>query len=123
MSRWASGAGEPPSATQIQLLSPGPPVTIARDGYGNAMGGIRLAEFAAATATNTGMNSGPGFCRLYGSYEPFDSATLRAMYPNHAMYVSQGVDVTLDNLSAGFLVMEDAIASIRAAAQSDVGRY
>ncbi len=123
MSRWVSGAGEPPTATQIQLLSPGPPVAVLRDGFGNAMGGIRLAEFAVATATNTGMNSGPGFCRLFGSYEPFDDATLRSMYPDHGTYVSQVVDMTLENWSGGFLVIEDAMATIRAAAQSGMGRY
>ena len=44
--------------------------SIARDSFGNALGGIRLAEHAVATATNSGENTGGGFCFLTGWHEP-----------------------------------------------------
>jgi hypothetical protein len=38
------------------------------------------------------------------------------------MYVSQVVRATLENLWDGFIVWEDAMATIRDAAQSDIGK-
>jgi hypothetical protein len=119
---WVEYDIEPPSAPEIEIEALGPPVVIARDSFGNALGGIRLSQHAVPTATNTGINSGSGFCRLYGSFQPFADATLAALYGNHGMYVSQVVRATLENLWDGFIVWEDAMATIRDAAQSDIGK-
>jgi len=85
------------------------------------LGGIRLSQHAVPTAVNTGQNSGPGFCRLYGSYEPFDAATLAALYPTHAAYVAAVKDVTDKNLKAGYLLKAAADATIAEAERSNVG--
>src|SRR5262249_26761147 len=74
MVRWVKEGTPPPSAPPIEVKEAGPPATIVRDFRGNALGGIRLSQHEVATATNTGQNSGPGFCRLNGSYEAFDEA-------------------------------------------------
>lgn len=119
---WVTYNTEPPAAPQIETVTVGSPVAVARDNYGNALGGIRLPQHAVPTATNTGLNTGPGMCWVYGSYQPFDVATLIALYPNHGTYVSQVVGAALDNLSKGFMVMEDAAATIEDAAHSAIGK-
>jgi hypothetical protein len=53
---------------------------------------------------------------------PFDDQTLAALYGNHGTYVSQVARVTAENLAAGYIVVEDAEATIREAARSGVGR-
>jgi Alpha/beta hydrolase domain len=118
---WIEAGTPPPTAPRIQLTSVVPAVA-ARDSFGNALGGLRLAQHAVPTATNTGLNSGPGFCFLFGSHQPFDDATLAALYPNHGRYVSAVDKVTKQNLAAGFLVAADAEATVEEAAHSDIGR-
>ena len=77
--RWVSHDIAPPTAPDIELLTITPDSAVmARDNFGNALGGIRLSQHAVPTATNTGLNSGPGFCRLFGWFQPFDAATLDA---------------------------------------------
>jgi hypothetical protein len=121
--RWVKDNIQPPRAPDdIEVLSLGPPVVIARDSFGNALGGIRLSQHAVPTATNTGVNSGPGLCRTFGSFQPFDAATLEALYPNHGTYVSQVTQTTHENLSDGFIVPEDAMATVQEAAHSDIGK-
>ena len=96
--------------------------TAVRDARGNALGGIRLAEHAVPIATNTGLNSGAGFCRLFGSHEPFGAPTIDSLYPTHAAYVAAVRDVTERNLKAGYILKVDADQTIAAAERSDVGR-
>ena len=88
---------------------------IARDEDGNALGGIRLAEEAVPTAQNTGQNTGPAFCRLYGSHIDFDQARMTALYPNHKAYVEAVKAVTEKNLKAGYILKADADATVAAA--------
>jgi hypothetical protein len=74
------------------------------------------------TATNTGQNAGGMFCGLLGSYEPFDSARLDALYPTHDAYVAKVKEVTEKNLKAGYLVKADADQTIADARGSRIGR-
>ena len=120
--RWVKDGTPPPSAPPIEVSSVGPPVVIARDPAGNALGGIRLSQHAVPTAVNTGQNSGPGFCRLNGSYEPFDAATLASLYPTHAAYVAAVKDVTEKNVKAGYILRAAADATIAEAESSNVGQ-
>jgi hypothetical protein len=85
----------PPIAPPIRLVPASPVVD--RDRFGNALGGIQLAQHAVPTATNTGMSSGPA-CTLPGTHEPFDAATLAALYPSHEAYVSRVSQMTAQNL-------------------------
>jgi hypothetical protein len=109
---WVKDGTLPPTAPPIEVTSVGPPVAIARDQRGNALGGIRLAQHAVPTAVNTGYNAGPGFCRLNGSYEPFDAATLASLYPTHDAYVAAVRKVTEDNLKAGYILKPEADQTI-----------
>jgi len=119
--RWVVDDILPPTAPPIELTRVSPPIA-ARDAFGNALGGIQLSQHAVPTATNTGLNSGPGFCYLFGSHVPFDQATLDALYRNHGAYVSAVSNVTEENLAAGYILEPEAEATIVEAAQSNIGK-
>jgi hypothetical protein len=119
---WIIKGTRPPKAPLIELTSISPPV-VARDELGNALGGLQLSQFAVPLATNTGENSGGGFCYLYGSYTPFDQATLDSLYHNHHSYVEEVVRVDHYNLKKGYIVEIDAIANRETAEQSNIGKY
>ncbi|MDC1423492.1 alpha/beta hydrolase domain-containing protein [Gammaproteobacteria bacterium] len=96
-----------------------PSVEFSRDEFGNVLGGIRLAEHAVPTAKNTGLNNGNNrFCFLYGSHEPFDSATLNALYPNKAAYVERVNAVVEQNIQEGFILPAAAERTRREAGAS-----
>jgi len=121
--KWVKDGTAPPSAPPIEVISAGPPAVVARDKAGNSSaGGIRLAEIAVPTGVNTGQNSGPGFCRLYGSHEDFDATALNNLYPTHAAYVSAVKDVTEKNFKAGYILRAEADATIAAAEKSTIGQ-
>jgi Alpha/beta hydrolase domain len=119
---WVRDGKAPPAAPPIDVTSI-TPVVIARDADGNSSGGgIRLAAMAVPIAVNTGQNSGPGFCRLYGSHVNFDAATLASKYPKHAAYVAAVRAVVDQNVKAGYILRRDADATIAAAETSAIGK-
>jgi hypothetical protein len=117
MVRWVRDGTAPPTAPKAEVDGN----VIRRDARGNALGGIRLAEFDPATAIDSGVNGGDGFCRLYGRYSPFTDAELKALYPTHAAYVSAASARTDANLKAGYILADDARQSKARAEQSIYG--
>jgi hypothetical protein len=99
----------------VQVLTASPP-SIARDSRGNGLGGIRLAEMEAPTA-----REGGDTCGLGGTHVPFDTATLNALYPTQYDYVTQVTSATNAALASGFILLEDAKATITRARQSIYG--
>ncbi|MEX2132049.1 MAG: alpha/beta hydrolase domain-containing protein [Pseudohongiellaceae bacterium] len=91
--------------------------TLARDERGMVSGGIQLAEYAVPTAHNTGSNSGSGFCRLYGSHEPYSTEKLLQLYDNALDYLQQTMAVNDANITAGFLLRPGAAKTVAAAIQ------
>ena len=120
--RWVDDGTAPPTAPSIEAAPTGSETVFARDAHGNALGGIRLAAHAVPTATNTGINTGSGFCRLYGSNEPFSAATLATLYPTQAEYVTAVRAAVAANLERGYILDYDAKATIREAEAADIGR-
>ncbi len=118
---WVVKGTPPPTAPRIELVSLSP-ATAKRDSLGNAIGGIQLSQIAVPTATNTGVNSGPGYCFLYGSYTPFSQATLDSLYRNHGAYVSKVAHSNNYNRANGYIMEFDAIANKEEAAQSGIGK-
>ncbi len=118
MTAWAQTGKLPPIAPRMEIDG----ADLKRDARGNALGGIRLAEADPATAINSGANGGDGFCRLYGRYEPFDDATIAALYPTHGAYTKAAKQNIANNLAAGYIVKADADESRRRADQSIAGR-
>lgn len=119
---WVKDGKEPPTAPPIEVASAGPPAVIVRDANGNSSGGgIRLAAIAVPIAVNTGQNTGPGFCRLYGSHMDFAQAKLASLYPTHAAYVAAVRDVTEKNFKAGYILRPEADSTIASAEHSAIG--
>ena len=119
---WVRSGKAPPTAQPIDVTTVGPPGVIARDANGNSSGGgIRLAELAVPTGLNSGLNTGPGFCRLYGSHKDFDDQKRAALYPSHEAYVAAVRDVTEKNFKAGYILRPEADATIAEANRSAIG--
>lgn len=119
---WVRDDKAPPIAQPLQVARMMPEVQFARDEYGNVLGGIRLAEHAVPTATNTGMNTGANrFCFLYGSHQPFSKDVLETLYPSQEAYLEQVIEVVSGNLEAGFILPVAAERTINEARQSSVG--
>jgi hypothetical protein len=110
---------EPP---QGDLIATGPG-GIARDAFGNALGGIRLPQMDVPIATYVPSNNpnpllppfpppldqlGNLICRLSGAVFPFDAATLSGLYANHGSYVRQIVKETIQLKKDRFLLDEEA---------------
>jgi hypothetical protein len=112
MKRWVERGTLPPESPRIVVSSMGsaeaPMSVVARDDHGNALGGIRLAQLAAPTGVNSGLNAGPGMCRNLGAYQAFDTATLRRLYPTRAKYIAEVKRITAENLKAGYITKEGA---------------
>lgn len=102
---WVRTGQAPPTAEPLAFNPDG---TKARNELGIALGGIRLSQVDVPVARNTGDNSGPSFCFLFGSHEPFDEATLRSLYPTHGGYVARVVRSDVANVQAGYLLPADA---------------
>jgi hypothetical protein len=145
--QWVKDGTPPPTATHIELkeLPPAPPAApdapaaqggvprgprweVVHDAMGNAHGGIELSQQAVPTATNTGQNENGGTtvggernCNLMGTYLVWDDARLAMLYPTHAAYVAKVKEVTAKNLKAGYILKDDAEATIVAAEHSSIG--
>ncbi|MBV8398997.1 MAG: hypothetical protein JOZ17_09690 [Acetobacteraceae bacterium] len=128
--KWAHSSVPPPHSPSIQLVSTTPPQSsvdiygpdVARDSYGNAIGGIRLPEMQVPTALNTGTNTGPALCFLDGTYIPFTSDVLSQLYPTHQDYVSKFAAAAIAVHKQGFLVRAEMSAAIAAAQEASVPR-
>ena len=118
MRAWLQDGTPPPISPRLEAT---PADTIVRDERGNALGGIRLPDHAVPTATNRGDNTGAGFCFLYGSYTPFDEATLRELYASQADYVARVRAAAQEVVDAGFMLAEDVGEVVDRAASADLG--
>jgi hypothetical protein len=119
--RWVKDGTPPPSAPLIEGTLSGTTFTIARDSYGNALGGLRLPAFEVPIGTNNGAdNGGPAFCVLYGFFTPFDDATLHSLYPTHDAYVHAFKHATHEALKAGYIVKDDADEMIAEAIRAEI---
>lgn len=120
LDQWVRTGTPPPRAPRLDA-SAGPPVTIARDGHGNALGGVRTPLVDVPTATIDGRpNQGGTFCSLFGSTVPFSAAVLSSLYPSHAAYVAAFDRATRRALAAGFLLPPEAQHLEAAAAQASI---
>jgi hypothetical protein len=108
---------EPPRGERVKTVGD----TIARDAFGNALGGIRLPELDVPVATYgpsaTVSPTLPGFipadlanlfCRLCGTTTPFDDDLLALLYPTRADFLEPYLAATGALVEARFLLPEDA---------------
>ena len=124
---WIRSGVLPPVSPRIAFND----TAVARDEYGNALGGIQLSEHDIATAENSAVNgpdltvpnnTGGLFCGLFGAHIPFTDTQLANLYRNHGRYVSQVAKVNESNVAAGYILPVDAEISTSNAAGSTVGR-
>jgi hypothetical protein len=123
LARWTRDGTPPPIGASLVFNPDG---SKARDELGIIRGGIRLSQVDVPTALNSGSNL-PGdaaslFCFLFGTYQPFDDATLAALYGNHGLYVSEVQKIDDRNVKDGFLLKGDAKVSGTEAAHSRRGK-
>jgi len=104
---WLGGGPPPPRQARIEFESVEPP-TIRRDQYGNALGGIRLPEFAVPTGEHRGNIEGDLQKSLPGYSRPFTAAELHELYPNREAYLDQWQDALDGGVADGFILPEDA---------------
>jgi hypothetical protein len=119
LERWVRAGTPPPVAPQLQLAST-TPIVLARDAFGNALGGVRSPHVDAPIATLTGRNTGAGFCVLFGSTAPFTPTQLAALYPTHDDFLREWAESIYVNVFNGFLLPEDAAELYDAAAASTI---
>ncbi|MEQ0565436.1 alpha/beta hydrolase domain-containing protein [Amycolatopsis sp. NEAU-NG30] len=118
LDRWARGGAAPPTAPPIAMLFN---LVVLRDGDQNALGGIRLPDFAVPVATYSPNNSGgnvPGACMLLGTTTPLSPQRIRQLYPDHATYVAKFTAAADRAVQAGYLLPPDrdeAVARAQAA--------
>jgi len=99
---------------------------IARDGVGNALGGIRLPDLAIGRGQFIAFDPA-SFAQwgLYGEFEDLKCESLADGSPrfaNHGAYVSQFTQQAESLVTEGFLLAADAERMVAEAAQSDVGK-
>ena len=117
---WAHFGLDPPTAPRMEFDTATPPQLV-RDELGIAVGGIRLPAVDAPVALNTGVNSGSSpFCVLYGTNQPFDDATLQALYANHTEYVLEVNHSALSAFLHGFTTLRAYVEQVIEAIQADV---
>jgi Alpha/beta hydrolase domain len=117
LNKWVAD-GTPPHHGQPLSIVGGK--AIARDGRGNAIGGVRTPAVDAPVERLSGdFNSKKSIiCSLFGDSAPFDAATLASLYPTHAAYVAK-VEAAAAAVRNRFLLPTDrdlVVAQAKAAA-------
>jgi hypothetical protein len=120
LERWVRTGKAPKPAPRLEL-DPGPPLAIARDGNGNALGGIRTPQVDAPIAAFGGEQAGSILCRLFGTTTVFSDAQLAALYPTPKAFTSAYKRALKRSTRAGWIRPADAKLMRRWAAASGIG--
>jgi hypothetical protein len=105
---WARGGQPAPSAPPMTLSSANPP-RLALDETGLARGGVRTPWVDVPIARTSGVRGEDNVMSLlFGSGEPFDTATLRRLYPGgSAEYLARFTQALDEAITSGFIVAAD----------------
>jgi hypothetical protein len=120
LNRWVTRGKAPKPAPRLDV-SAGPPITIARDANGNAIGGIRTPQVDVPIATFTGLQSGSILCLLFGTTTPFDAAKLASIYPTHRAFVFSYRKAVNQAVKSGHILQPDPKLMRQWADGSDIG--
>ena len=116
--RWIKDAVQPPRMPLVQMEPGTPRAEVVRDEYGNALGGIRLPDLEAPTASHSGFGeqqAGTRFGFLYGAAADFDAEQLAALYANSKQYLAAWNAALERSVEQGMVLPEDAAAMRRQA--------
>jgi hypothetical protein len=108
---WASGGPAPGSFPPIEIDDSSKPA-IRRDGFGNALGGIRLPDLVVPTATHSGTNMGNPVAALAGQSTPLRDHQLQVLYPDRAAF-ENAWDAAVDELLTQALVLASDLPAVR----------
>ncbi|WP_155981225.1 alpha/beta hydrolase domain-containing protein [Nocardia sp. BMG111209] len=93
----------------------GAPGALARDGDGNALGGLRLPPVSVPVAGYDG-----SACIAAGTTAPLTPDRLHRRYPTHADYVAQVVAATEEAVARRYLTVRDAVDFLGRACDSAI---
>jgi hypothetical protein len=122
LENWIAVGATPPASRFMELTTVNGTVALSRDADGNVIGGVRPPQIEVPLGTYVESNAGPGFCGLYGGFAPFDEEEVRLRYRNHGGYVSRYTQEVRRSVAEGFLLLEDAAAQRRSAAESEIAK-
>jgi len=130
VANWVRTGAPPPIAPRLAVASYTPssfgrPVSLVRDAFEIAQGGIRLPDVDVPTALNHGENrlaSGVGNCALYGHWIPFSVQTLNQLYDSHREYVNKVAANVRVSIRDGYINKDDGRKLIQQAMESGIGR-
>lgn len=105
MHRWLKDGVALPKGEPMQVNAN--QTAIARDSYGNALGGVRTPAVDVPIATLTGSAPLNPLCMLSGSTKPFAADRLQTLYPTHQIYVEKVTAAAHAGREAGFILAEE----------------
>jgi hypothetical protein len=116
--KWVIDGRQPPSPPPFRLASTHP-ATLALDGHGNVIGGVRTPAVAVPVSTLSGAppKGATLICSLFGSSTPFTQAELISLYHNEAGYLAAYRASLNSAIEMGFILAADR-APLLALAQS-----
>ncbi len=116
--RWVTDGTPPPRASRLAQNEERTGFRL--NAHGNALGGIRTPWVEVPTAVLSGLGqTGEVFALLFGRTEPFDDATLSALYPRGKSEYLERFEASLDAvITDGFLLEEDRAEILEVAAAS-----
>ena len=113
---WLTKGTAPPVMPPIEVADG----AIQRDERGNALGGVRLPEFAVPSAEHRGrgtaVSGGNRFAFLYGYARDFTAEELAALYPDRGVFLSK-YDMALEKSVQSGVVLEEEAPKLREAAE------
>jgi hypothetical protein len=125
LTKWVDDGIPPPRAARIEA-TPNRSSTVARDRFGNALGGVRTPFLDVPTATYSSTDDTAhdtalsGLCLLVGYNTPFSHATLHSLYRSHGDYVARVATESNDLVRQGFWLPPDAKQVVQQAAAANV---
>ncbi|MGI8663113.1 MAG: alpha/beta hydrolase domain-containing protein [Acidimicrobiales bacterium] len=111
LNSWVGGAAPPAEGPRFAFAGG----ALARDSYGNAVGGIRLPPIDVPVASYVST-----ICGLGGITIPFTDQQIQSLYPTHADYLATMASRADAAVTAGFLLPDDAVDLIRRACAANV---
>lgn len=121
LTEWVITGTAPSAMPRLQLADDHESYLL--DANGNALGGIRTPEVDAPVAALSGIGQdGNGFCGLFGTTKPLDAAAVKALYPDHATFVSKWNAAVDSAVAAHAVLPSDAEHLKAAAAASTIGQ-
>jgi hypothetical protein len=116
--KWVVDGRQPPSPPPFRLASMHP-ATLALDGHGNVVGGVRTPAVDVPISTLSGA-APPGasiICSLFGSSIPFSQAELVSLYHSKSGYLAAYTSNLNRAVAQGFILSADRAALLAQAGQ------